>query len=135
MHLPFSLTLLATLLGTALAAQPDCTTDGHYKPGSTAIYMPFRGSSIECELGTGNNSNAVKALQTQINLCYGRFLDAKLVVDGDFGSNTRAAVRIVQGKAGAGVDGRYGKETRTKMNWGVVFNGDETVCKKLSAWS
>ncbi|KAK0648551.1 hypothetical protein B0T16DRAFT_408396 [Cercophora newfieldiana] len=134
MHLP----TLALLASTALTlAQPDCTRADHYKPGSTAIYMPFRGNSIECELGYGNNSNAVKALQEQINLCYGRYLAAKLAVDGDFGSKTREAVRIVQGRVGAGVDGRYGPETRGLMNWGVYFNGNpsDVVCKRLRDWA
>ncbi|KAK4443852.1 hypothetical protein QBC34DRAFT_416238 [Podospora aff. communis PSN243] len=127
--------LVLALAGTA-AAQPDCTRADYHRPGSTAIYMPFRGSSIECELGIDNNSNGVKALQEQINLCYGRYLDAKLVVDGDFGSKTREGVREVQRRSGARVDGRYGPETRGKMNWGVYFNGNpnDVVCRTLERW-
>lgn len=35
--------------------------------------------------------------------------------DGQFGSRTEAAVKIMQSKIGAGTDGVYGPQTRTKL--------------------
>ena len=98
--------------------------------------MPFRGNSINCQLAQGNNSDAVKALQMQMNLCYRGTIAAQLKVDGDFGSKTKAALRAVQRAAKADDDGIYGPETRSKMKFGTYINGnpDDEICKKLSDW-
>ncbi|KAK1759930.1 peptidoglycan-binding protein [Echria macrotheca] len=123
---------LPLLLATAMtAAAVDCNTGDFYDVGSVSLYMPFRGKSIACELGEGNNSEGVSALQQQINLCYDDVIAAKLKVDGDFGGKTKAAVKAVQKAVKADQDGRYGAETRGKMKWGLYFNSnpkDKGLC-------
>lgn len=94
--------------------------------------MPFRDNSINCQLAENNNSDAVKALQQQMDLCYGKRLD----VDGDFGPRTKQAMKEVQRAAGAEDDGIYGPEARGKMKFGLYFNSNpnDKLCKKLSDW-
>lgn len=69
-----------------------------------------------------NRGDHVKALQRSYNKCYARlsFFDdyPVLVVDGDYGSRTKAVVRAVQAYAGIGNDGLYGPTTaRRMMQW------------------
>ncbi|KAK5651330.1 hypothetical protein OQA88_12563 [Cercophora sp. LCS_1] len=130
------LSVTALLLATGSVLAADCNRADFYKPGAYNLYMPFRGNSINCQLAENNNSDAVKALQTQINLCYRDKIAAKLDVDGDFGGKTKAALKAVQRAAGADDDGIYGPETRSKMKFGLYFNGNpnDFVCKKLSDW-
>lgn len=108
--------------GTPASASPTCNSYSHVR-NSTGWYteVPSVGSetgNLFCNLVRGTNSSAVMALQTTLNDCYlapaGRTL---LVVDGDFGGNTYNALRYAQGVAGAHVDGSYGPETRSKLNW------------------
>ena len=61
----------------------------------------------------GDPASAIKALQRDLNYCYG----SKLVVDGKYGSKTRAAVLKVQRKHKVTADGIYGPKTRSAMNW------------------
>lgn len=61
----------------------------------------------------GDPAAAIKALQRNLNYCYG----AGLTVDGRYGSLTRAAVQRVQRRHGIAVDGIYGPQTRSAMNW------------------
>lgn len=61
----------------------------------------------------GDPASAIKALQRNLNYCYG----ARLVVDGKYGSKTRAAVVRVQRKHRVTVDGIYGPQTRSAMVW------------------
>ncbi|WP_328329215.1 peptidoglycan-binding protein [Kribbella sp. NBC_00382] len=61
----------------------------------------------------GDPASAIKALQRNLNYCYG----SKLVVDGKYGSKTRTAVLAVQRKHKVTADGIYGPKTRSAMNW------------------
>lgn len=61
----------------------------------------------------GHKDAEVRALQKNLNSCYGN----KLEQDGIFGSATRTALRDVQGKIGAAADGIHGRETAGKMDW------------------
>ncbi|MDX6265084.1 MAG: hypothetical protein QOH84_6772 [Kribbellaceae bacterium] len=61
----------------------------------------------------GDPASAIKALQRNLNFCYG----SKLAVDGKYGSKTRTAVQKVQRKHKVTVDGIYGPKTRSAMNW------------------
>ncbi|MET9274158.1 peptidoglycan-binding domain-containing protein [Kribbella sp. NPDC003557] len=69
---------------------------------------PYRGSSR-----TGDPETAIQVLQRNLNFCYG----SKLAVDGIYGSNTRAVIKMVQRKHHLVVDGIYGPKTRSAMNW------------------
>jgi len=76
-----------------------------------------------CELGLGNNSQAVVALQETLDGCYGQHL----AVDGDYGPLTQAAVEVAQRAANVPVDGIYGPVTRDHIKW-FDFGGD---CARL----
>jgi Putative peptidoglycan binding domain len=69
---------------------------------------PHRGSTV-----FGDPDTAIRVLQRNLNFCYG----TKLAVDGIYGSNTRAVVKIVQRKHKLVADGIYGPKTRSAMNW------------------
>jgi hypothetical protein len=93
----------------AAAASPHCNYQGTY----VAMKVPMGSGTPYCNMGQGSNSSAVSALQWALNYCvygYGR-----LAVDGDFGPNTKAALREVQGWIGAAQDGVYGPETFGKL--------------------
>ena len=61
----------------------------------------------------GDPDTAIRTLQRNLNYCYG----SKLTVDGVYGSNTRAIVKLVQKRHKLAVDGIYGPQTRSAMNW------------------
>jgi hypothetical protein len=69
---------------------------------------PHRGSTV-----FGDPDTAIRVLQRNLNFCYG----TKLAVDGIYGSNTRAVVKMVQRKHRLVADGIYGPKTRSAMNW------------------
>ena len=69
---------------------------------------PYRGSSV-----SGDPDTAIRVLQRNLNFCYG----TKLAIDGVYGSNTRAVVRMVQRRHNLAADGIYGPKTRSAMNW------------------
>lgn len=58
---------------------------------------------------------AVKTLQRAYNACYAQF-GTPLVVDGDYGDLTKAAVRVIQSREGlVPTDGLYGPATAAKL--------------------
>ena len=69
---------------------------------------PYRGSSR-----TGDPETAIQVLQRNLNFCYG----TKLAIDGIYGTNTRAVIKLVQRTHHLVVDGIYGPKTRSAMNW------------------
>jgi peptidoglycan hydrolase-like protein with peptidoglycan-binding domain len=71
-----------------------------------------------CYLQYGHTGDGVRALQKNVNSCYGKALD----LDSGFGPDTRAALRDVQDRIGAAVDGVYGRETMLKMKWARYNN-------------
>jgi peptidoglycan hydrolase-like protein with peptidoglycan-binding domain len=99
-------------VGTAApaSAAPTCDSIAVY---SGIMYVPGVGGNVNtsCVMGIGANSSGVAILQTAMRLCFGQ----SLTIDGDFGPQTRQAVRNVQGMIGARVDGVYGPETFNKM--------------------
>jgi hypothetical protein len=105
-----------------------CLT-ARFKPvgGGWNVYLPFvwESGSTVCNLKygdlprrygpdyVGDPATAIKALQRNLNYCY----HAGLVVDGLYGSKTRAAVLRVQRLHPITADGIYGPQTRSAMRW------------------
>ncbi|MEV7343927.1 peptidoglycan-binding domain-containing protein [Streptomyces sp. NPDC093544] len=118
--------LLAGLLGGALAGAPSATA-ADYAPcsyGATIYnkvtnptsykYIPYAtGATPNCWLDRGMSNTAVRALQKNLNSCYGY----KLATDGIFGELTESALVSVQKKVGVVADGDYGPNTKNAMVW------------------
>ncbi|MER5210334.1 peptidoglycan-binding domain-containing protein [Streptomyces sp. NPDC002838] len=116
--------VVAGLLGGAVAVAPSAsaasypvcntTTIGYFTNGTYWV-LPYYSSpnTVSCILKQGNTGKAVRALQKNLNVCYGK----ALVLDGVFGAATAAALRDVQSRIGVAVDGVYGPLTRNKMKW------------------
>jgi peptidoglycan hydrolase-like protein with peptidoglycan-binding domain len=100
------------------SAQASCTGSSAYDNSANhLVFVPTIGDDTHldnCELGLGNDSNAVFWLQTTLNFCYG----AGLATDGIYGPLTQAAVRHAQTLAGVTHDGIYGPQTRDHIKWG-----------------
>ncbi|WP_210590747.1 peptidoglycan-binding protein [Streptomyces sp. GESEQ-35] len=81
--------------GAASTATPQCTRQVQMKPVPAYSYymmIPKSSSTVKCYLKEGSKNSAVVALQTALKFCYGR----DIVVDGDYGSRTAAALHWVQ---------------------------------------
>ncbi len=117
---------VTALLGGGLVAAPTATAAASYTvcdgassvdPANTPYYRlyPINKAkfTLYCYLTSGDSGAGVRALQKNMNSCYG----TRLELDGVFGTATRTALRDVQGRVGAAVDGEYGPETLTKMKW------------------
>ena len=107
-----------TLAAAAPAsAQASCTgSSGYTDVKGFGVLVPTIGNNTHqdnCELGLGNDSQAVVALQETLDGCYGQHL----AVDGDYGPLTQAAVEVAQRDAHVTVDGIYGPQTRNAINW------------------
>ncbi|HCT75727.1 MAG TPA: peptidoglycan-binding protein [Micromonosporaceae bacterium] len=74
----------------------------------------------------GDNNNAVRALQAQLNAKR----SAGLIVDGDFGGATNTAVRSFQTHAGIGVDGIVGPTTWRNLVWHYDYPSLSNMCDK-----
>lgn len=116
--------LLASLLGGALAgatpasaADYACSYGGViYNNATTPTsywYIPYVGNTSDCWLDRGMSNTAVRALQKNLNSCYGY----SLATDGVFGALTESALISVQRKVGVVADGDYGPKTRDAMVW------------------
>ncbi|MGY0070330.1 peptidoglycan-binding domain-containing protein [Streptomyces sp. QTS137] len=116
---------LAGLVSGALAGAPSATA-ADYLPCTTGKYLynkvtnptsykyvPYAGTSNHCWLKSGMSNTAVRALQKNLNNCYGK----NLALDGVFGSLTKSALVSVQKKVGVTADGEYGPNTRNAMVW------------------
>jgi hypothetical protein len=122
-----SLSVLAALAMSMVAlaapaqALPTCTinvsVDG---PGLSYWFWPAAANGdANCVMGRGNQGQAVRSLQSNLNICYGQ----GLAEDGIYGAATERAVRNVQARIGARADGVYGPETRSKMAWYTSAGG------------
>jgi hypothetical protein len=85
---------------------------------------PHRGSTV-----FGDPDTAIRVLQRNLNFCYG----TKLAVDGIYGSNTRAVVKMVQRKHRLVADGIYGPKTRSAMNWRLYSMATRSWSKGCSS--
>ncbi|KAK1756648.1 hypothetical protein QBC47DRAFT_377351 [Echria macrotheca] len=123
----FNLLALATT-PPVLAADGYCTTTSLknvnlLSNGIVTVYhlsIPALSSSgrlnTNCIMNTGAKGAGVREVQTACNECYGANLD----VDGDYGSQTKAAVKAMQKKLGLkgnDVDGIYGPQTGSLMRF------------------
>ncbi|MEU3105569.1 peptidoglycan-binding domain-containing protein [Streptomyces griseoflavus] len=112
-----SLVLVAALAATgvvvpagAASAAPHCSKSYY----AYNIILPAASTnSLDCTMGRGSYGNAVRALQSNLNLCY----NAGLTVDGDFGGATETALKAAQRRDGTAADGVYGPATRRAMTW------------------
>lgn len=74
-----------------------------------------------CIFNTGDSSAAVTSLQRALALCH----DTPLTVTGTYDPATRSAVRHLQLRYGADVDGIYGPQTRAQVvEWPVFRESD-----------
>ncbi|MEV6341798.1 peptidoglycan-binding domain-containing protein [Actinoplanes sp. NPDC051851] len=118
---------------SASAATPSCTTRVELAVYSGSAYVPMNSSknNTSCSMYEGASNNGVLALQEMINDCYvakDYISHAKLTEDGDFGSNTYAALRQVQNYISVGVDGDYGPETAAA----IKSKSSNGTCYKFS---
>ncbi|WP_025157268.1 peptidoglycan-binding protein [Leifsonia aquatica] len=93
------------------------TVDGLFGPkseaalgGAPAVANPAPTASGRPQIKKGSKGQDVKDLQTRLKTVYPLYA-GNLVLDGDFGSNTDAAVREFQRRAGLYVDGIVGDKT------------------------
>jgi len=84
------------------------TVVGYGRPayGDAAPLPPSDGN-----LSLGSTGNAVKTLQSDLD----KVMGSGLVVDGDFGPLTEAAVKAFQSRYGLAVDGVYGPQSAAMM--------------------
>ncbi len=105
--------------GSAQAATPICskTVTKWYQDFSGPVAAASNGS-LNCQLGPGNSSSAVKALQNSLIRCS---TASPGPVDGIYGQGTKAAVAKVQrANHVSPADGLYGPKTRKVFNWIVT---------------
>lgn len=88
--------------------------------GNDYVRQPYhRGTgSRNCTLAEGSSGAAVSELQRALKKCN---FASNLVVDGDFGSNTKKAVAYAQKLYRIGQDGIYGPESRVAFQWHVIY--------------
>ncbi|GAB2991473.1 hypothetical protein GCM10023080_066510 [Streptomyces pseudoechinosporeus] len=120
-------TMMAALLGGVITAAPANAADGVCTGSRTiqsvggrhwVVPINVANNSIYCYLQYGNTGAGVRALQKNMNSCYGK----RLELDSSFGRDTEDALEDVQGRIGARVDGEYGRETMSKMKWARYNN-------------
>ncbi|WP_055698806.1 peptidoglycan-binding domain-containing protein [Streptomyces silaceus] len=111
--------VLTMTAGQAHAAAPICTKTVTKWSGSfSGPAAAAANGSLDCQLGPGNSSPAVKALQNSLRRCNSASLDA---VDGIYGPQTKAAVAKLQRSKGVSpADGLYGPKTRKVFDWLVT---------------
>ena len=130
--------MMAALLGGVITAAPAHAADGvcngaHTNTDSQGMkwVLPVHVSPFtsNCYLQYGNTGPGVRALQKNMNSCYGK----SLVLDSSFGRATEDALEDVQGRIGARIDGEYGRETKLKMKWARYHpeTGARVDCKYL----
>jgi peptidoglycan hydrolase-like protein with peptidoglycan-binding domain len=114
-------------LAVPASAQSSCTgSSGYTDVKGFGVLVPTIGNNTfrdNCELGLGNDSQAVVALQETLDGCYGQ----SLATDGIYRSQTQEAVEDAQQAVHITVDGVYGPQTRDHINW-WDFGGN---CAKL----
>lgn len=80
------------------------------EPTSYRPSTPYTGTLPAKTVKDGTKGEDAKACQTFLNWC----INAGLSVDGNCGANSVRAIKIYQKTYGLGVDGKFGKASRTK---------------------
>ncbi|MET8123208.1 peptidoglycan-binding domain-containing protein [Micromonospora sp. NPDC005189] len=129
---------LAALAPTAAQAASTCTSLTFFRvggyPGGADMHVPTIGwqdGNKTCYLEYGHSNSAVKVLQEALNNCYSQ----SLRLDGQYGTNTRNAVRAAQRQinqtwewANIAEDGEYGPQTRAWMGFAIFgVNGGPVI--------
>jgi hypothetical protein len=93
---------------------------------------PYSLHDPQCDIQRGDTGNDVKALQDSLNKCYGR----SLVVDGQFGSKTQAALQHAQRTEGLSDDGFYDgwSEAHWLRFYGHYIDGNGNVRYRCARW-
>jgi hypothetical protein len=129
--------------GPATAA-PSCTGNSTITRSGLSFTLPSVGNNtgnLNCMLGVGNQSVAVRNLQANLNNCYWTGSNASgsrdvfspaLAVDGIYGTRTKAALAAVQRHHGIDDDGIYGPQTRRTILF-LADNGGAGVCRVFGA--
>jgi len=110
---------LTTAANANAQASCDSTTNRFKDTANNTIVIPSIGhntTNIDCDLGVGDVSSAVKDLQHELNHCYW-FLGISIAEDGIFGQHTKAALEKAQSFEGITADGVYGPQTRNHLHW------------------
>lgn len=89
--------------------------------GGKAPTTPAPATKTTILLKRGSTGAEVRTLQTNLN----KVINAKLVVDGDFGKATEAAVKSFQKKYNLDVDGIYGEESNKAMKKAISLKKTE----------
>jgi len=114
-----------------VSAQASCTGASLYSnTAHELVAVPTIGNDTHldnCELGLGNQSDAVYWLQFDLNQCYGQHL----AQDGIYGSLTQQAVEHVQAAVHITVDGIYGPQTRDHIKWVNYGGAGSAACFPL----
>jgi hypothetical protein len=92
-----------------ILATPTCNTVVNWFDHAVPAWSVT--GTVDCNMVRGTNSAAVRQLQRSMNTCYQK----QLVLDGDFGGRTEAALIDVQRRSGTTPDGQYGPNTRKAM--------------------
>lgn len=97
--------------------------------GGKAPATPTPATKTTILLKKGSTGTEVKTLQTNLN----KVINANLVVDGDFGKATEAAVKNFQKKYKLDVDGIYGEESDKAMKKAISLKKTEATKEKSKA--
>lgn len=97
-------------------------------PASHAVAYPC---SVNQTLAYGSVNSCARSLQTYLN----GYVNARLVVDGNFGAATRAAVQRFQSVRGLAADGVVGPKTRDAicLSIGIPTNSGATQAQIVAA--
>ncbi|MGH4029331.1 peptidoglycan-binding domain-containing protein [Actinomycetota bacterium Odt1-20B] len=111
--------LMTVTAGQAHAATPICTkTVKKWSQDFSGPVAAASNGSLNCQLGPGNRSSAVKALQYSIKRC-GSINPGP--IDGIYGGGTKNAVaKLQQNHRISPADGLYGPKTRKVFSWLVT---------------
>lgn len=106
---------------------PTCDGTAPFAASGGTVRLPVHGpvtpfASTACQMDGDGGEEAVRLLQLAVNACN----DQTVAVDGDYGDETRRAVRAIQERGGTTPDGIYGPRTRDVMSWPLETGDPDT---------